>query len=74
MESQTSYLNTLSLSPYGKAIPYIGSDLQQEDGHANYVFKNLKAITQKIANYPGVAGDISGDELFAIIRIRPSPC
>ncbi|MEM9163150.1 MAG: hypothetical protein AAGC54_08780 [Cyanobacteria bacterium P01_F01_bin.4] len=57
MESQPSYLNVLSLSPYGKAIPYTGSGIPREDGHANYGFKNLKVKPEFIDTLPELVSD-----------------
>jgi hypothetical protein len=57
MRSPLRYLNSLSISPYGKTIPYAGSGLVRADGNANYGFKNLKIKPDLIEAIPELASD-----------------
>jgi hypothetical protein len=56
MRSLPHYVNSLSVSPFGKSVPYIAS-VVRKDGNTNYGFKNLKLKPDLIDTIPELALD-----------------
>ena len=57
MQPPPTYLNVLSLSPYGKAIPYTGNATCEANKYSNCGFKNLKAQPELIHTVPELVAD-----------------
>ena len=65
MNHQQSYLNSLFISNYGKAIPYQGGASKSDKNELNHGFTNLKKKPQLIDSIPEL---ISDDALKSLVR------
>lgn len=72
VKTHLPYLNILSLSPYGKSIPYAGSGVPQKDGQANYGFKNLKAKPALVDTIPELLSDSALKNLVRSLNLESS--
>lgn len=72
MQPQPTYLNVLSLSPYGKAIPYTGNATRQDNKYGNYGFKNLKAQPELIHAVPELVTDSALKSLVQSLNAQES--